>query len=84
MGRAITPAATTIIWAATGEAFNAGSWNVNGLFLAGGGFQVRFGTKNGQRRAYSTETIPATICNISLGCGSVCIFPTNVPVPHEP
>ena len=77
------PVAKTIIWAADGTAFDAGSWDVNGVLLAGGGFTVLFGTKNGERGAYFTETVSKTLCDIALGCGSVCIFPTSVTVPQE-
>ncbi len=72
-----------IIWAADGTAYQAGSWTVDGVFLAGGGFQVRFGTKDGERRAYFTETGPATICQIRPAGGFLSISATNVTVPQE-
>lgn len=72
-----------IIWAADGTAYQEGSWTVNGVFLAGGGFQVRFGTQDGERRAYFTETGPATICQIRPTGSFLSISPTNVTVPQE-
>ncbi len=72
-----------IVWAADETSFDAGMWDVNGNLLAGGFFSVRFGTKDGQRRAYFTETATATICDIFVESGSLLIFPTSVPVPQE-
>ena len=72
-----------IIWAESDEAFQAGNWATNGNLLASGGFTVRFGTKDGERRAYFTETGPATICDIRVSNGILQIFPTNVTVPQQ-
>jgi hypothetical protein len=44
-------------------------------------FQIRFGTKDGERRAYFTETASATICDIAVSGGHLLISPTTVPVP---
>ncbi len=75
----------SIIWAATGTAYQQGAWPVNSVFLGTGGFfQVRFGTKDGQRRAYFTETGPATICQIRVIGANLQISATNVPVPQGP
>ena len=73
----------TLIWAADGTAYQGGSWDVNGVLLAGGGFKVLFGTKNGDPRAYFTETVSATICDIGVQGGQVSIVPTTVAVPHD-
>ncbi len=73
----------SIIWAEDETSYQAGAWTVNGVFLAGGGFQVRFGTKDGERRAYFTETGPATICQIEAAGGFISISATNVTVPQE-
>ena len=70
-----------IIWAADGAA--EGGWNFNGNLLLNGFFTVAFGTENGQRRAYFTETATATICNIELRNGDIRISATNTPVPQE-
>ena len=73
-------AAKTLIWAADGSAF--GGWEVSGNSLGSQQqFQVRFGTKEGERLAYFTETVPATICDISIENGRLKIVPTNVTVP---
>jgi len=74
----------SIVWTEDGSEYQTGSWVVSGNFLgAGQSFQVRFGTKDGQRRAYFTETGPATICNIEAGAGGIQISATTVLVPQE-
>jgi hypothetical protein len=72
-----------IVWAEDGTEYQPGSWTVNGNFLAGGGFQVRFGTEGGVKKAYFTETGPATICQIQILGASIIISPTNVTVPQN-
>jgi hypothetical protein len=72
-----------IISAEDGTAYQAGTWVVNGNLLAGGGFQVRFGTDGGVKKAYFTETGPATICDIEVLGGTVLISPTAVQVPQN-
>ena len=75
--------AKTIIWALDGRAFQPGVWEVNGNFLRSGNpFQVRFGNVEGERRAYFTETIPATICDIEVPGEALLIFATDTPVPQ--
>ena len=44
-------------------------------------FQVRFGTKDGERRAYFTETVATTICNVEIVGGQLMVTPTTVTVP---
>lgn len=73
----------SIIWATDGTAYEEGQWDVNGVLLAGGFFQVRFGTKDGERRAYFTEVDPPTICQIEPVNGFLSISRTNVAVPQE-
>ena len=73
-----------IIWVADDLVFDEGAWETDGNFLgAGRRFQVRFGTVDGERRAYFTETGPATICDISVEQGQLRIAATNVLVPQE-
>lgn len=75
------PVANTLIWVADGSAFDG--WEVNGNLLgAAGAFQVRFGTVGGERRAYFTETGPATICDITVANSRLSISPTSTPVPQ--
>ncbi len=76
------PVAKTIIWAADGTPYQEGIWEVNGVLLAGGGFQVRFGSEGGERRAYFTETGNGFICQIEAQGASISISGTNVPVPQ--
>jgi hypothetical protein len=53
-----------------------------GLFIrADRFFQVRFGTKDGERRAYFTETVTTTIRDIEIIGGQLVITGTNVTVP---
>ena len=73
--------AKTLIWAADGSVFDG--WDVDGNFLGPTRFfQVRFGTKDGERRAYFTETANATICDILIDNGDLQIFSTSVTVPQ--
>lgn len=72
-----------IVWAEDGTEYQPGSWTVNGNLLAGGGFQVRFGTESGVKKAYFTETGPATICQIQVFGASIIISATNVQVPQN-
>jgi hypothetical protein len=57
-----------MVWAATGDA--VAGWSTNGSELSWNGsgivFQVRFGTEDGERRAYFTEADRATICDLSI------------------
>jgi hypothetical protein len=70
----------TLIWTLTGATFPG--WQTSGNFLdASRRFQVRFGTKDGTRRAYFTETAADTICDIQVNNGQLIILPTDVPVP---
>jgi hypothetical protein len=73
-------ASISLIWAADGRSFSG--YPVSGLFIrADRFFQVRFGTKDGERRAYFTETVATTICDIEIVGGQLVISPTNVTVP---
>lgn len=77
-------AAKAIIWVADDLVFDEGVWEIDGNFLrVGRPFQVRFGTVDGERRAYFTETGPATICDISVVQGQLRIAATSVLVPQE-
>ena len=70
-----------LIWVKDSLAF--AGWDVDGNVLRGGDFTVRFGTKDGQRMAYFTETDPPTICDIIVQNGSLTILPTTETVPQE-
>jgi len=69
----------SLIWAADGRKFPG--YSVSGNFINGQQFEVRFGTKNGERRAYFTETASATICDIEVVNGQLVISPTTQKVP---
>ena len=70
----------SLIWAADGRSFPG--YPVSGTFVrADKFFQVRFGTKNGEHRAYFTEAASATICDVEVVNGQLVISPTAVPVP---
>jgi len=75
--------ALAIVWAEDGTSYQTGVWSVDGNFLLGGAFQVRFGRKDGRRLAFFTETGPATICDLEVQGGFLSISPTSVPVPQE-
>jgi len=70
----------SLIWAADDRSFQG--YPVSGNFMrADRAFQVRFGTKDGERRAYFTETVATTICDIEIVGGQLVISPTSVKVP---
>jgi hypothetical protein len=70
----------TLIWKADGRSFPG--YPVSDNFIGSDKhFQIRFGTKDGERRAYFTETASATICDIEVTGGQLMISPTNVKVP---
>ena len=70
----------SLIWAADGRSF--AEFPVSGHFVrADRFFQVRFGTKDGERRAYFTEAEATTLCDIEIVGGQLMITPTNVKVP---
>jgi hypothetical protein len=73
-------ASNSLIWAGDGRSFSG--YPVNGLFIRSDRFfQVRFGTKDGERRAYFTEAVATTICDIEIVGGQLVITATNVTVP---
>lgn len=70
-----------MVWMADSLAFD--NWDIDGNALDSGFFTVRFGTEDGERRAYFTETDPPNICDIVVNDGRMRIVPTEVPVPQE-
>ncbi len=70
-----------LIWVADGT--TASGWDIDGNLLGNGFFTVAFGTENGQRGAYFTETAAATICDIRVVNGIILISATSTPVPQE-
>lgn len=70
-----------LIWVSDALSFDG--YDVDGNLLAGGFFTVRFGTEDGVRRAYFTETDPPTICDIEAPGGMLRITSTQVTVPQE-
>jgi len=73
-------ASNSLIWAADGRTFSG--YPVSGLFIRSDRFfQVRFGTKDGERRAYFTEAVATTLCDVEVVGGQLVITPTNVTVP---
>jgi hypothetical protein len=73
-------ASNSLIWVGDGRSFSG--YPASGLFIgADRSFQVRFGTEDGERRAYFTETATETICDIEIVGGQLAITGTNVKVP---
>ena len=69
-----------LIWVADGRSFSG--YPVSGNFMrADRSFQVRFGMKDGERRAYFTETVATTICDVEVISGQLVITPTTAHVP---
>jgi len=73
-------ATNSLIWVADGRSFSG--YPVDGNFIRSDhAFQVRFGTKDGERRAYFTETTKETICDIEVTNGQLVLTSTNEMVP---
>lgn len=71
----------SLVWPPTNATF--GGFPVNGNFIGPTqGFEIRFGTEGGQRRAYFTERGPGTICDIDLINGMINVSPTSRTVPN--
>jgi len=73
-----------LIWKATGSEHE--DWSVDGNDLIGNQrYRVRFGSENGEQRAYFTEVGPATVCDLRIGelFGTLLIFATSTPVPSS-
>jgi hypothetical protein len=68
---------SSLIWAADGRTFPGFPVHGNDI----GDFRVRFGTKNGQRAAYWTESSRPNICDLQVTNGQLLISATDVPVP---
>jgi hypothetical protein len=72
--------AAELIWTADGTRFPG--YPVNGNFIrADKYFLVLFGTKDGERRAFLTQSDDLTICDIEVVAGQLIITETSVPVP---
>jgi len=70
----------SLIWTADGRSFTG--YPVSGNFVRSDkNFQILFGTKDGERRAYFTETATGTLCDIEVSGNQLVISPTNVHVP---
>jgi hypothetical protein len=71
----------SLVWPPTGATFNG--FPVSGNLIGPTqGFEIRFGTENGQRRAYFTERGPGTICDIDVNNGVLNVSPTSQTVPN--
>ena len=75
--------AQSVVWSRTGVVYQSGFWPVNDPFVGGISFQIRFGTHNGQKRAYFTESIPATVCDFNVFGSNFSISPTTSQVPQD-
>jgi hypothetical protein len=71
----------SLIWKATNQSFPGYSVSGN---LINGTFQVQFGIKDGERRAYFTDAATGTVCDIEVVNSRLVISPTGVPVPSAP
>ncbi|TDI34739.1 MAG: hypothetical protein E2P02_29380 [Acidobacteria bacterium] len=68
---------SALLWVA-GDLFFDG-WVVDGNILDEGRlYQARFGTADGQRRAYFTERVRGTLCDLSVEDGFLRIRPTSL------
>jgi len=67
---------------------SVGGWTVAGSDLdwsrSGVPFRVRFGTEEGERRAYFTEAGPGTICNLTVAGPDVLFISATRETPPNP
>lgn len=74
-----------MIWGADGTAVSGWSTSGNELrWNRGGGFRVRFGTEEGERRAYFTESGPGTICNLDIRGPEQLVISASRETPPQP
>ena len=70
-----------LLWTQSDLLFDG--WFVQGNFMdAQRLYQVRFGTVNGERRAYFTETGRGTLCELSVTNNELFIAPTDLLPPQ--
>jgi hypothetical protein len=72
------PGDRTMLWVQDNLLFDG--WVVEGNFMGEAPpfpFQVRFGTVNGQRRAYFTEAGRGTLCDLRVENRVLTLLPTN-------
>ena len=71
----------SLVWTADGRMFTGYPVLDTHYIRADKFFQVRFGTNNGEQRAYFTEAGRGTLCDIQAVGTGVVITPTDLPVP---
>jgi hypothetical protein len=76
-------ASNSLIWTADGRKFSGFPVLDSYFVRADRFFQVRFGTRNGERRAYFTEAVRGTICDVEIVGGGAIINPTDQQVPNS-
>ena len=80
----VNAALNELVWAETGTTYFTGAFPViDERFLTGTRqFQIRFGSINGRRMAFFTETDAGTVCNLRVSAGSLLIFATSLQAPN--
>lgn len=74
-----------MIWGADGTPVSGWTTQENELrWDRGGGFRVRFGTEEGERRAYFTEAGPGTICNLDIRAPEQLFISASRETPPQP
>lgn len=74
-----------MVWGADGVTVSG--WTTSGTDLrwnGRGGFRVRFGTEEGERRAYFTETSPGTICDLDISAPELLSIRASNQTPPQP
>ena len=73
----------SLVWTADGRMFTGFPVLDTNYIRADKFFQVRFGTNNGEQRAYFTEAGRGTLCDIQVVGAGVVITATDLPVPKS-
>jgi hypothetical protein len=74
---------SSLVWTADGRMFTGYPVLDTHYIRADKFFQVRFGTNNGEQRAYFTEAGRGTLCDIQVVGAGVVITATDLPVPKS-
>jgi hypothetical protein len=73
----------SLVWSADGRMFNGYPVLDTYYIRTDKFFQIRFGTQNGEKRAYFTEAGRGTLCTIQVAGSGLVITATDLPVPSS-
>jgi hypothetical protein len=72
-----------VFWVADGRTLDEGTWVLDGYVVVGRGYQIRFGTDDGVRRAYISGVASENIYQSHFHADSFDFDPTSTPIPND-